>query len=52
MMSVPMVEPGAPVLHNFESKGGSLELGPFNTTGIFHIYCTIHSDMNLTIVVQ
>jgi plastocyanin len=46
------VEPGAPVLHNVESTGGSLEIGPFNTAGIFHIYCTIHRGMNLTIVVQ
>jgi plastocyanin len=46
------LEPGAPVLHNVDSKGGSLEIGPFNTAGIFHIYCTIHRGMNLTIVVQ
>jgi hypothetical protein len=29
-----------------------LECGPFTTAGIFHIYCTIHQGMNLTIVVQ
>jgi hypothetical protein len=46
------VEPGAPALHNVDSKGGSLEIGPFNTAGIFHIYCIIHRGMNLTIVVQ
>lgn len=46
------VEPGAPVLHNVDSKGGSLEIGPFNSAGIFHIYCIIHRGMNLTIVVQ
>lgn len=46
------IEPGAPVLHNVDSKGGSLEIGPFSTAGIFHIYCTIHKGMNLTIVVQ
>jgi plastocyanin len=45
-------EPGAPVLHNVDSTGGSLEIGPFTTAGIFHIYCTIHRGMNLTIVVQ
>ena len=49
---VTTVEPGAPVLHNLDSKGGSLEIGPFTTAGIFHIYCTIHRGMNLTIVVQ
>jgi plastocyanin len=49
---VTTTEPGAPVLHNLDSKGGSLEIGPFNSAGIFHIYCTIHRGMNLTIVVQ
>jgi plastocyanin len=49
---VTTAEPGAPVLHNVDSKGGSLEIGPFTTAGIFHIYCTIHRGMNLTIVVQ
>ena len=49
---VTTAEPGAPVLHNVESKSGSLEIGPFTTAGIFHIYCTIHQGMNLTIVVQ
>ena len=34
------------------SKSGSLKIGPFTTAGIFHIYCTIHRGMNLTIVVQ
>jgi len=50
--AVPAAEPGAPVLHTLDSKGGSLEIGPFTTAGIFHIYCTIHRGMNLTIVVQ
>jgi plastocyanin len=45
-------EPGAPVLHNVDSTGGSLEIGPFNTAGTFHIHCTIHPGMNLTIVVH
>jgi hypothetical protein len=49
---VTTAEPGAPVLHNLESKSGSLSIGPFTTAGIFHIYCTIHRGMNLTIVVQ
>jgi len=49
---VTTAEPGAPVLHNLDSTGGSLEIGPFTTAGTFHIYCTIHIGMNLTIVVQ
>ncbi len=45
-------ESGAPSVHNVDITGGSVEIGPFNTAGIFHIYCTIHPGMNLTIVVQ
>jgi plastocyanin len=45
-------ESGAPVVHSVDITGGSAEIGPFNTAGIFHIYCTIHPGMNLTIVVQ
>ncbi|TMD66456.1 MAG: hypothetical protein E6I91_09195 [Chloroflexi bacterium] len=50
--AVTAAEPGAPVLHNLDSTGGSLEIGPFTTAGTFHIYCIIHAGMNLTIVVQ
>jgi plastocyanin len=45
-------EPGAPAVNNVTINGGSLTIGPFNTAGVYHIYCTIHKDMNLTIVVQ
>lgn len=47
-----LVEPGAPILHNVQLAGGSAEIGPFTTAGVYHIYCTIHRGMNLTIVVQ
>lgn len=47
-----LAEQGAPILHNVEITGGSLEIGPFTTAGVYHIYCTIHRGMNLTIVVQ
>jgi len=47
-----LTEPGAPTVHNVEIKGGSAQIGPVTTAGIFHIYCTIHQGMNLTIVVQ
>lgn len=51
--AVTRAEPGAPALHNLDSKGGStLEIGPFTTAGTFHIYCAIHPGMNLTIIVQ
>ena len=48
----PAAEPGAPTLRNVDITGGSQEIGPFTTAGVYHIYCTIHSGMNLTIVVQ
>ena len=47
-----ITEPGAPVVHNMDITGGSVQIGPFITAGIYHIYCTIHQGMNLTIVVQ
>jgi len=47
-----VAEPGVPAVHNVDIKGGDVEIGPFTTTGVFHIYCTLHSGMNLTIVVE
>jgi hypothetical protein len=47
-----LVEPGAPTLHNVEITNGSREIGPFATAGVYHIYCSLHPGMNLTIVVQ
>ncbi len=51
-MPHPQEEPGAPVVHPLDLKGGSAQIGPFPTAGVFHLYCTIHQGMNLTIVVQ
>ncbi len=45
-------ESGAPVVHNRNIKGGSVTIGPFTTAGVFHLYCTIHRGMNLTVLVQ
>jgi plastocyanin len=47
-----VAEPGAPAVHNVDITGGSVEIGPFPTAGVFHIYCTLHTGMNLTIVVE
>lgn len=30
----------------------SAAIGPFNTAGTYHLYCTIHQNMNLTVIVQ
>ena len=48
----PGVESGAPTLRNVDITNGSKEVGPFTTAGVYHIYCTVHPGMNLTIVVQ
>lgn len=47
-----LTESGAPAVHDLTIKGGSVQIGPFTTAGIFHLYCTIHRGMNLIIVVQ
>ena len=49
----PQDEPGAPQVKDLQVNGsGQATLGPFTTVGTFHFYCTIHSGMNLTVVVQ
>lgn len=49
-----MHEQGIPaMMANMQMMGnGSQTLGPFSTPGTYHIYCTVHPGMNLTIVVQ
>jgi plastocyanin len=49
---VPGVEPGAPSVNNVALNNTTVTLGPFTTPGTYHLYCTIHPGMNLTIVVQ
>jgi plastocyanin len=49
----PTREPGAPEVKDVQINGNSsVMIGPFTAAGTFHLYCTIHSDMNLTVVVQ
>jgi plastocyanin len=50
----PAIEPGAPTISNlqFNTAGQSMTVGPFNTTGTFQIYCSVHVNMNLTVIVQ
>jgi plastocyanin len=45
-------EDGAPTLHNIDIISEPKSIGPFTTAGVYHIYCTLHPGMNLTIVVQ
>jgi plastocyanin len=49
---VPMNEPGAPTLNNVQVTSSPVSIGPFNMAGTFHIFCTIHQGMNLTVVVR
>jgi plastocyanin len=48
----PAKEAGAPTVQvNFQGND-THDIGPFNTAGTFHVYCTVHPGMNLTITVQ
>lgn len=49
----PMQESGAPSANDLQVSGnGSQIIGPFNTVGTFHYYCTVHPGMSLTVIVQ
>jgi plastocyanin len=49
----PEQEPGAPQIHNLEFAGNAgHEVGPWNTPGTYHLYCTVHQNMQITVVVQ
>lgn len=45
-------EPGAPSINNVTESNAPVEVGPFTTAGTFHILCTVHPNMNLTIEVK
>ena len=48
----PAQESGAPTVNVPFVGHDTHVIGPFNTTGTFHIFCSIHQGMNLTIIVQ
>jgi plastocyanin len=48
----PGKESGAPSYDHTFNGNDSDALGPFNTSGTFQFFCTIHPGMNLTVVVQ
>ncbi len=50
--AVSATESGAPTYNKTFGGNDSDTLGPFNTSGTFHYYCTIHENMNLTVIVQ
>jgi plastocyanin len=49
----PANESGAPAIKNVQVNGNSSSsIGPFTIAGTFKLYCTVHKDMNLTIIVK
>src|SRR5258708_14660017 len=48
----PKTERGAPRVDRTFNGNDSAPIGPFTTTGTFHLYCTIHAFMNLTVIVH
>ena len=49
----PKVESGAPVIKDAQFLDNTPQsFGPFNTPGTYQLYCTIHSNMNLTVIVK
>jgi len=48
----PGAEPGAPTVQIQFNGNDQQSVGPFNVAGTFHLYCTIHNDMNLTVIVK
>lgn len=48
----PGAESGAPTINNVQVDNNTVTLGPFSTSGTYHIFCTVHPGMNLTVIVQ
>ncbi len=48
----PGAEPGAPIVQVQFNGNDQQSIGPFTMAGTFHLYCTIHNDMNLTVIVK
>jgi plastocyanin len=49
---VPMKESSAPTVNNVQVTSSTVSIGPFTTAGTYHIFCTIHPNMNLTVIVK
>ncbi|MGH2497450.1 MAG: cupredoxin domain-containing protein [Ktedonobacteraceae bacterium] len=45
-------EPGAPTVSDVNISGGQKDIGPFNTAGTYHIFCSVHINMNLVVNVK
>lgn len=53
-LAKPAIEANAPTVSNlqFNTAGQSMSVGPFNTAGTYHLYCSVHVNMNLTVIVE
>jgi plastocyanin len=51
-VATPMQEAGAPTVNVTFNGSDTHVIGPFNTAGTYHLYCTVHPGMNLTVIVQ
>jgi plastocyanin len=49
---VPMNEADAPTVTNVQETSSTISIGPFTTAGTYHIFCTVHPNMNLTVIVK
>jgi plastocyanin len=47
-----MQESGAPTINNVQLTSSTISIGPFTTAGAYHIECTVHPNMNLTVIVN
>lgn len=45
-------EPGAPSISGVNISSGQADVGPFTTAGTYHIYCSVHLNMNLVVNVK
>lgn len=48
----PAKEDGAPTVSQMFNGNDTKSVGPFTTAGTFHLYCSVHPGMNLTVTVQ
>ena len=47
-----MQESGAPTVTNVQVTSSTVSIGQFTTAGTYHIFCTVHPNMNLTVIVK
>lgn len=48
----PKDEAGAPSIQVDINASATQVIGPFNTAGTFHFYCSVHPGMNLSVTVN